>query len=398
VKLEASPIGGRDRRRARVPRRHTLAALVLAPLLTGCAVGPAARHPVVADLGRLLLVGFQGSAVEGNDEAERLLCDVRVGGIVLFEAANIRNPAQLAALTSGLQRRTRECAGTPLLIAVDAEGGAAMRLSPRVGWEPTLSHRDLGESNDFTLTELEARRIGGMLRAAGINWNLAPVVDVGYNPANPVIVGLGRSFAANPALVTAQARAYLLGIRAAGVLTTLKHFPGHGSSFADSHDGFVDVSDTANADIELAPYRVLLAEGRVDGVMTAHVYNRRLDPCFPATLSRATLTGLLRGQLAFDGVIVSDDMRMAAIARSYGFEDAVVRAVAAGVDMLLISEDRLDDGRSAAAVALMALSDAIRRGRLPRERVAASIERVRRLQQRLSKSEGASTAPPRPPP
>src|SRR6185503_20009947 len=118
---------------------------------------------------------------------------------------------------------------------------------------------------------------GARLREAGIAWNLAPVVDVGYNPANPVIVGAGRAFGADPDRVTAHARAYVAGMRAAGVLTALKHFPGHGSSFADSHLGFVDVSDTARPALELAPYRALLAEGVVDAVMTAHVYNRRLD-------------------------------------------------------------------------------------------------------------------------
>ncbi len=293
------------------------------------------------------------------------------------------DPAQLAGLTTDLQRRARECAGRPLLIAVDAEGGLVMRLSPRAGYAPTLSHRDLGDANDLTLTEQEARRIGGMLRAGGINWNLAPVVDVGYNPANPVIVGVGRSFSANPTLVTAHARAYLAGMRAAGVLTALKHFPGHGSSYADSHHGFVDVTETANADVELLPYRRLLAEGIVDAVVTAHVFNRRLDPTYPATLSRATIHGVLREQLGFRGVIVSDDMRMGAVAKHYGFDDAVVLALAAGVDLLLITSDQLDDGRSAVVVARAGIEDAVQRGRLARETIKAALARVRALRARI---------------
>jgi hypothetical protein len=137
-----------------------------------------------------------------------------------------------------------------------------------------------------------------MLRAAGIGWDLAPVVDVGLNPENTVIVGNGRSFGADAARVTAHARAYIDGMHAEGVLTALKHFPGHGSSVADSHLGFVDVTDTARPDVELAPYRTLLAERRVDAVMTAHVFNRARDPRYPATLSRATITGVLRDELA----------------------------------------------------------------------------------------------------
>jgi beta-N-acetylhexosaminidase len=373
-----------SRRSKRWLLRHAPSlAVALLVVAAGCVARPRVEHPILAEMGQLLLVGFRGTEVPGNAEVERLLCDVRVGGVVLLEGANISSPTQLAALTAGLQRRARECTGRPLVIAVDAEGGRVMRLSPREGWEPTLSHQELGEENDLALTELEARRIGGMLREAGINWNLAPVVDVGYNPANPVIVGFGRSFGANPARVIAQARAYLTGLHAAGILTALKHFPGHGSSYADSHAGFVDVTETANPDIELAPYRALLGEGLVDAVMTAHVFNRRLDPRFPATLSRATLTGLLRGELHFQGVIVSDDMQMAAITTRYGLEQAAVQAVDAGVDMLLISEGRADDGRSAAAAALAALRHAVREGRLGVDHIDASLRRIARLKERL---------------
>jgi beta-N-acetylhexosaminidase len=351
--------------------------------MAGCRSIDAPDPLLVADLGQLLLVGFQGTRVAGNAEVERLLCQVRVGGVVLFEQPNITDPDQLTTLTTDLQRRARECTGRALLIAVDAEGGQVMRLSPRVGWDATLSHRELGETNDFALTRLEAQRIGLMLAGAGINWNFAPVVDVGYNPANAVIVGHGRSFAADPLLVTSHARAYLHGMRAAGILTTLKHFPGHGSSDADSHLGFVDVTATANPAIELAPYRALLPEGSVDAVMTAHVVNRALDPEHPATLSRPTVTGLLRRRLGFSGVVVSDDMRMGAIAQHYGVGEATVLALAAGIDMVLIGDDRLDDGRSASEAALAAIREALGCGRLTPSALAAARDRVAQLKARL---------------
>jgi beta-N-acetylhexosaminidase len=222
-----------------------------------------------------------------------------------------------------------------------------------------------------------------MLREAGINWNLAPVVDVGYNPANPVIVGVGRSFGANPALVAAQARAFIAGMHAAGLLTSLKHFPGHGSSVADSHLGFVDVTQTANPAVELAPYRMLLAEGPVDSVMTAHVFNRHLDRCYPATLSSATIRGLLRRDLGWRGVVVSDDMRMGAIEQHYGLRDAAVRAVRAGVDVVLIADDRLPDGQAASDLALEALGKAVRRGRIRIDRVDEALARIDALRARL---------------
>jgi len=363
-------------------RRRAAASLLALALAAGCRTGmdPARLAALDPELGQLLLVGFQGTALDAP--VDRLLCEVRVGGVVLF-ARNIVDPAQLAGLTRALRERAAACTGRRLLIAVDAEGGRVMRLAPDAGWAATLSARDLGDANDFTLTELEARRIARRLREAGINWNLAPVVDVGYNPANPVIVGTARAFSANPWLVAEHARAFIRAMRAEGVLTTLKHFPGHGSSWGDSHAGFVDVTDTASAEVELAPYRLLIAERLADAVMTAHVWNRRLDPAHPATLSRATITGLLRGGLGFDGPVVSDDLRMGAIEERYGLGEAAVLALDAGVDVLLIADDRLPDGRSAPAVARAAVRRALARGRLDPGRVAAALARVDALRARL---------------
>jgi len=334
-------------------------------------------------LGELLLVGVHGTTLQDNAALERLLCETRVAGVILF-ARNIVDAAQTARLTRDLTARARACTGRPLLVAVDAEGGRVMRLGPAAGWTATLSHQDLGQAGDLAQTELEARRIGGMLRDAGINWNLAPVIDVGYNPANPVIVGVGRSFGANPRLVAAQARAYITGMHAAGILTAVKHFPGHGSSVDDSHAGFVDVTDTARPDVELVPYRLLLAEGVVDAVMTAHVYNRHLDAWVPATLSRPTIDGVLRSQLGWRGVVVSDDMRMGAIEQHYGAGDAAVRALRAGVDLILIADDRLPGDRSASAETLKAIRRALRRGRLPAGQVDEALARIATLRSRLT--------------
>jgi beta-N-acetylhexosaminidase len=369
------------------PRRHalvfTLATLLLAGgCLTLAPPDPARLGPLVPRLGDLLLVGFHGTAGEGDADVERLLCDTRAGGALLF-ARNVVDAEQVGRLTGWLQARARACAGRPVIVAVDAEGGRVMRLGPRAGYTATLSHQDLGDGGDLTVTELEARRIGGLLRAAGIAWNLAPVVDVGYNPANPVIVGTGRAFGADPARVTAHARAYLTGMHAAGVLTALKHFPGHGSSFDDSHLGFVDVSDTARPELELAPYRALMAEGVVDSVMTAHVFNRRLDRRNPATLSRATIGELLRKRLGWTGVVVSDDLRMGAIEQHYGLDEAVVLALRAGVDVLLIADDRLPEGRSAAALARDAIRRALQSGRLAPETVEGALARLDTLRARL---------------
>ena len=362
------------------------AAALCATAVAGCRTvatpDPARVDALSPQLGQLLLVGFRGAEADADADLETLLCRARVGGVLLF-GRNIVDPAQVARLTVRARDHARRCGEPRLFVAVDAEGGQVMRLGPAAGYTPTLSAEELGASNDLGLAELEALRIGTMLRRAGINWNLAPVVDVGYNPANPVIVGFRRSFGADPQRVVALATAWIHGMHAAGVLTALKHFPGHGSSFGDSHHGFVDVTDTAESAVELVPYRALIAAGLADSIMTAHVFNSRLDRRYPATLSAPTITGVLREQLGFQGVVISDDLRMGAIEQRYGVEDAAVRALLAGVDMVLIADDRLSDGRSAAEVTLAALRQALASGRLPLDRVAESLARVHTLRSRL---------------
>jgi len=373
--------------------RSRFAAAVLLALVgaavTACAALAAPRRPPLP-IAELLLVGFRGTEVDGNEEARRLVCDVKVGGVILFERdvatgmpRNIVSPEQVSRLTSDLQALARRCTGRPLFIAADAEGGQVMRLSARLGYVPAPSAREMGESGDIAATELEARRMGATLRAAGINWNLAPVVDVAVNPLNPAVVVPGRTFSADPEQVIAHARAFVLGMREAGVLTALKHFPGHGSSLLDSHAGFTDVTDTADLTAELAPYRALIAQGLADSVMTAHVFNRGLDPWDPATLSRYTVNRILRGRFRYSGVVVSDDLLMGAIIRHYGLEDAAVKALGAGVDVLLIAQNTRRGEPRAAERVVAAVHRALTDGWLSRSRVVAALDHVKALRARL---------------
>ena len=370
--------------------RGAIVALALA--VSGCAlVTPRpAPDPVRLRIADLLLMGFRGTEVAGNEEVRRLVCDVKVGGVLLFERfaasgqpRNMVSPEQITTLTRNLQQLAAGCAGRPLFIAADAEGGRVMRLSPRLGYPPTLPARELGARDDPEFTRAEARRMGRMLREAGINWNLAPVVDVAVNPANPAVVTNGRTYSADPERVIAQARAFVLGMHDEGVLTALKHFPGHGSSRNDSHLGFTEVTDTAELRVELRPYRALIAAGLADSVMTAHVFNRGLDPWDPATLSRFTVRRVLRGWLHYDGVVVSDDLLMGAIAQHYGLEEAAVLALGAGVDVLLISQNtgRIED--RAAERVIAAITGAIAQGRLSESTVRAAVARVDALRARL---------------
>jgi beta-N-acetylhexosaminidase len=375
--------------------RARLAALLLVLVVEGCAATSssdgAARKTPPLPLGELLLVGFGGTQVDGNDEVRSLVCDVKVGGLILFErdsrsgdARNITSPEQVRQLTSDLQALALQCAGRRLLIAADNEGGAVMRLSTRVGYLPTPPPQALGDAGDPAATALESRRMGATLREAGINWNLAPVVDVAVNPLNPAVVTPGRTFSSDPQQVIMQARAFIQGMHEAGVLTSLKHFPGHGSSRTDSHQGFVDVTETAELKIELAPYRALIKEGLADSVMTAHVFNRGLDPWNPATLSRFTIKRYLRGKLGYKGLVVSDDLLMGAIRQRYGVEEASILALQASVDMLLISQNQGRVERGAAERVIAAIRSAIGDGRLSPKALAAAVERVRALRSRIT--------------
>ena len=375
--------------------RARLAAVVLLAL-TGALVGACAalaapkRPPPTLRVAELLLVGFRGTEVEGNDEIRRLVCNVKVGGVILFERnattgqpRNLVSPEQVAKLTADLQGLARQCARRPLFIAVDAEGGQVMRLSTRLGYPPSLSASEMGQGDDPAATEAEARRVAVTLREAGINWNLAPVVDVAVNPLNPAVVTLGRTFSADPRQVVAHARAYIRGMRAEGILTSLKHFPGHGSSLLDSHVGFTDVTDTADLDAELLPYRTLIKEGLADSVMTAHVFNKGLDPWDPATLSRYTVNRILRSRFGYKGVIVSDDLLMGAIIKHYGLEEAAAKALNAGVDVLLISGNTAKAEVYAAERVVIAINRAVATGLLSRKRVLDALNHVEALRARL---------------
>jgi beta-N-acetylhexosaminidase len=335
-------------------------------------------------IGQMLMLGFRGQAVDDPHPFAQDLEAGRVGAVVLFDydvqtssyGRNIETPLQLQALTANLQRR----ATSPLLIAVDQEGGQVCRLKAEQGFPALASARELGRADDPVATHQAAQATALNLAAAGINLNLAPTVDLDINPDNPVIGAKQRSYSADPDRVVAHAAAFIRAHHAHSVACTLKHFPGHGSSRHDSHLDLVDVSRTWSEQ-ELLPYRHLIDAGLADAVMTAHVFNEHLDPDFPATLSSPTIDGLLRRRLGYDGVVISDDLQMGAIARHYGLETALHRAIEAGVDMLALANNTLyEEGIAARAVTL--IKGLVERGILSEERLDQSVNRISRLKEK----------------
>lgn len=329
---------------------RVVAALVVLPLLLA---GPMVHaEPIVAKpkdgdtevrkmIGQMVLVGFVGN--KPDDEGfKTVLAQATEGKIsgVLYLGRNIRS---LRAV-KGLNERLQNVSPVPLLIAVDQEGGRIERLTRAVGFRESPSAASVAHSMEPADAKAEYGKMAAGLADCGFNLNLGPVVDLNTNPENPIIGRLGRSYSADDGAVSAYARAFVRGHRAHGVLTSLKHFPGHGSSDADTHKGMVDVSETWSEQ-ELAPYRELIDTGDAELIMSAHVVNRNIPGAenTPASMSPATLIGLLRKDLGFKGVVISDDLQMGAIIKTKSFEDTVRQAVIAGNDLLVFANDKNPD-------------------------------------------------------
>ncbi|MFD5519924.1 glycoside hydrolase family 3 protein [Streptomyces sp. NPDC127066] len=283
---------------------------------------------------------------------------------------NIASPGQLAALTAQLRVERDD-----VLVAIDEEGGDVTRLEVRTGSSFPGNHA-LGAVDDVALTEEVALELGRRLAACGVNLNWAPSADVNSNPANPVI-GV-RSFGADTGLVARHTAAYVRGLQAAGVAACTKHFPGHGDTAVDSHHALplIDADLSVLQSRELVPFRAAIAAGS-RAVMSAHILVPALDPDRPATLSRRILTGLLREELGYEGLIVTDGMEMQAIAATYGIERGSVLAIAAGADAICVGGGLADD--DTVRRLRDALVSAVRSGELPEERLADAANRVREL-------------------
>jgi len=312
---------------------------------------------------RMFAVGFDDKMVT---PALGKLLDRGVGAVALF-SRNVESPEQVARLCFDIQKH----AGRPVLIAVDQEGGRVARL--RNGFTAIPSMRAVGASGDETLAHSIGKVLAAELRAVNISMDFAPVMDVDSNPANPVIGD--RSFGADPALVARMGSALIKGLQAGGVAACAKHFPGHGDTSKDSHFDLPSLPHPAARleKIELPPFAAAI-EADVAAIMTAHIVFDAIDPENPATLSPAVLTDLLREQLKFAGVILSDALEMRAIADRFAIEETVIRGANAGLDVLAICENPDLQNR-----AIDALSAGLRSGKVVEEIVYNANVRIERL-------------------
>lgn len=293
-------------------------------------------------IGEMLMIGFKGFEVSDTTHIVRDIREYHLGGIILFDydvptdrpVRNIESPEQVQRLISQLN----DLSDKKLFIAVDQEGGRVARLKESRGFVPNVSAEYLGNINNIDSTRHYAETMANQLQELGFNVNFAPVVDLNINPDNPVIGRIKRSFSAGPDVVEKHASIFLEEFNERNILGVLKHYPGHGSAWNDSHVGMADVTDTWQ-ESELKPYRDLIQTDYRFAIMTAHVLNENLDPDWPATLSKEVQTNLLRNKIGFDGVLFSDDMQMEAIRSFYGLETAITKAINAGVDVVVFGNN-----------------------------------------------------------
>ena len=335
-------------------------------------------------IGQMVMVTFVGDSLEKSsaslDTMKSDLANGSVGGIIMFTwSNNLRRPEQITHLTGELQRRS----SLPLFLATDEEGGQVARLGSSNGFASTPSAYRMGTTiNTETYTRSTASTMAGWFIQSGLNVDFAPVADVDVNPSSPAIGALDRSFSPNPNTMASHAKWFIDEFHKRNLLTTLKHFPGHGSAKADSHLGLVDITKTW-ADSELVPYRKLLSDGMVDLIMTAHVFNANLDSVYPATLSNKVVNGLLRQSLGYQGVVISDEMSMQAIVDFYGFDEAIILAVKAGVDILLYNKNLDDAGGSLSRHVVDLIERNVQDGTLTAGRIDESFNRIMSLKQRV---------------
>jgi beta-N-acetylhexosaminidase len=320
-------------------------------------------------VGQMVIAGFTG--IEPGDKVISLIRDQRVGGLIFF-GRNISNEAQLKALVSSLREINEQPGSLPLFFAVDEEGGRVSRLPH--GDRPFPSARKIGELGDPVLAFENGQAIGIRLQQFGFNLNFAPVLDIHSNPQNMVIGD--RAFGDNAALVSKIGITAMQGMQSTGVIPTVKHFPGHGDTAVDSHFGLpvVEYGRERLDRVELVPFKEAIAAG-AGAVMTAHILYPAIDDSGqPATMSRRLLTELLRREIGFDGVIITDDLEMGAIVNHFGIKEAALAAVKAGADILLVCHTY--ERQLSVLTALMAAVDS---GELTEDRIDQSVYRIIRL-------------------
>ncbi|MFD0586592.1 beta-N-acetylhexosaminidase [Paenibacillus sp. GCM10027627] len=323
-------------------------------------------------IGQLFIVGLDGTTMDA--EAAGMIKQYKVGGFILFKP-NIENADQTLSLLNELKSQN-DANPVPLWLSVDQEGGRVARLSPEFAKLPTAAA--VGEMGSASYTYGIGQALGAQLSALGFNMNYAPVLDINSNPNNPVIGD--RSFGTTPQAVKLHGMEMMKGINSQGVAAVAKHFPGHGDTSVDSHYDLPVVNKTLAQlkPFELIPFEEAISQG-ADAIMVAHLLMLELDKDFPSSISKKVIGGLLREELGYDGVVITDDLTMGGILDGYWIGEAVVAAVQAGSDLMLIGHDD-----NLQLEALNALRHAVESGKISEDRLDQSLHRILTLKQKYN--------------
>lgn len=331
-------------------------------------------------VGQMIMIGFPGTGIDdpGVSNAAIQLKQGLAGGVILF-SYNIHDRAQVVRLNADL----RKAAGRPVFIAIDEEGGQVTRLTAGKGFRDFPSALDVAGTYSRSGAYRVYAAMAGMVKEAGFNMNLGPVVDLNLYTNSPVIGALGRSYSGDPELVVSYAAEFIRAHDSQGIITAVKHFPGHGSSRHDTHVSFSDVTSTWR-EIELDPYRRLLSSNMVRAVMSSHVYHSGIDSRYPASLSSNHIQGLLRQGLGFQGLVLSDDLQMDAVFSRYSLEEIVVQAVNSGTDILIFGNFEKKWDPEVAGKAVNIIKRALADGRIKPERIKQALDRINKVKNNMS--------------
>ena len=334
--------------------------------------------PIQEQIGQLIIVGFKGTSSKDVNvqKLKRQIQTNQIGGVI-FYGHNIQNKQQTKQLIQDLKKSS---SGTPIWVSIDQEGGAVQRLTPKKGFQTYFpSAEKVAKTRRPKTAYTLYLNMGKALSIMGFNLNFGTVLDLQTKRKSPAISAKQRSFSKSPKVVSRYAEAMINAHRDTGVVTAVKHFPGHGSAIQDTHTHVADVTPYWSRK-ELAPYKRLIKKSKVDMVMTAHILHKGIDPEYPATLSPFHINYTLRRKLKYEGVVITDDLQMDAIQSQFSLEQSVIHALRAGCDILLFANRITHDNDIVDRVHHIILK-AIRRGQLSTDRVHQAYERVTRLKQ-----------------
>lgn len=345
------------------------------------------RESLPIMIGQMIMVGFNGYNPKNVEDIAHDIEEGRVGGIILFSKdftnsgaiRNIIDKQQTTTLITYLQSKAK----IPLFVGVDQEGGQVQRFRNISGIPNTSSAEQLAQLG-VSATQQQMNELGKALHEMGVNLNFAPVVDLNINPFNPIIGNVERSYGKTTKEVLPHAISVIEAFISHSIVFTLKHFPGHGSATVDSHYGLPDISSTWTRQ-ELEPYKQLTHYSPKGMVLIGHLINKRIDAQYPSSLSYATITTLLRNEIGWDGVVITDDLQMGAITKHYNLQEVVIQAVNAGVDILLFGNN-IEYDKDLPIRIQKILINAIRRGLVSVERIEESYHRIMKLKEIMLKA------------